>query len=558
MTRKYTIVKDELTCLIESFPQNPLITTWQRTMYLNLKGARKNLTHEQFAKSLAEKDPGSLSKNSIRIPLKLALDNASHAEPVGSLGHKAARAFWYHDNDGHIFVPLKDMVRICFFFHCDLFETFRLCLKNEWERYLAKKRGYKLNLGTPFSEFIPGEEPIDNDFTEFKPDITAIVDQITYLYQMGCKTGKDSENILSDSLKPEIYDDKKILNNLAREFVLLRLMIEDKKSLAIKKFKKNKIEEIRENQKSGKKKQHTFLKKKTQWLDLQEEHGQILYDIEILSLNQAHTKKRYLDLFGREYIALQELIFKITNLKRRILYKEQKQELTEKEIKALVDQSEAAAKKDIDDLKYWASSPTLYTANTAGLSDIDSSDLSEWTGMEYDLKIRQLLKDLEKMLHPDLMQHHKNYKNLTKEHFEALKILWDKIMTIRANDCIYPEMSMGSLHMIVAKLEHIRTEAKTILDSLGIPGSSGYIITGKTIDERISWLEQHISLYEDKVQQSRENLYAISQNQQIRDMKAVLNAKGSHESYLENLRNEIQKAEHEKSTLESKWESLWV
>src|SRR6056297_606302 len=159
MYMNYILIRDELDDLISRFRDNPYVTPAQAERYLQGNARKKPFSHEQFARNPV---PGS----SKPVLMLLSADGFVEA-PVGSLGHKSARAFWYHENDSHTFVPMPDMVRICFFFHCDLFETLRIVLKNEWERFLAQKRGYKIYMGNPFSEFIPGPEPVDDDFAEF-------------------------------------------------------------------------------------------------------------------------------------------------------------------------------------------------------------------------------------------------------------------------------------------------------------------------------------------------------------------------------------------------------
>jgi len=148
----YTKLGDDLDGIIRSFDTNPAVTDRQKEIWRQ-EGKKRAITHGMFGcdheKALAFED----------------------GTKVGSLKQNSARRFWDYAG-GHVFPPVEDVARFCFFMHLDLYRTLTLLIKTEWERFFAHDvNGWRAADGANLTDILldANEHALRDALVRFQP-----------------------------------------------------------------------------------------------------------------------------------------------------------------------------------------------------------------------------------------------------------------------------------------------------------------------------------------------------------------------------------------------------
>ncbi len=276
----YRKLGDDLDAIIRSFETNPAVTDRQRNTW-RAEGRKKAITHDMLG-----------------CDHKKALAFADGAA-VGSLKKNSARRFWDYA-EGHVFPPVEDIIRFCFFMHLDLYRTLALVLKAEWERFFAHEvKGWKAARGMNLTGILLGgnAHAAREALARFQPreDLYSLMgglavrhapadDGTTFLegHTSATFAGLSKEMLIGRYLFLSVESEElaRFAAGARREFVLL-------------------VEGTEEQQRG-------YAIEKARWVSLRQELEDIYLLIENQRLRNAHTRREWLALFGKEEIALRE------------------------------------------------------------------------------------------------------------------------------------------------------------------------------------------------------------------------------------------------------------
>ncbi len=555
----YKFLANDLGEIINRFYGNPLNSDWQNKNYSKPSGKGKPISHDQV---------GCIACTS-KLPLIL---NGYDDEPVCSVKGNAAKRFWYMGTD-HISPKLRDIVRLGFFFHCDIFTTTLLALKCEWERYLAKVRGYTVNGKDSFQgKFV--DEPDQVELRGFNPDIEAIQKLICEHYEM--VSGKEQTPEVStelDKLNKLHYndyidpDEKKRgdkIKTLANQMIRSQLQLRSMESAAFKGLVSKWIDELKQLKLGNEKQQEMFWINKCTWLEVIASVKDFLFSEQEARINNERIRIKFLNIFGEEYLELEEVIFQIRTLKRRIEILEVNPKMSEEELEQTLKEYEEKDREEFEKLKFDVKlAPSIDIPPPDG--DIDPKEL-----VDYMQKIKEVMFQLRMLLHPDRWRFIPEYKNATDDEKKRLKELWVKTqdenkfikdlqrrsMEIKQSDLQYAEGTVGAQMLSLARLMDILATVKKILKHAGMDVNTEYIIEGETILDKIEWLEKEIKILKEDIKNIQNELIRIKGDKETLRQKQVVECESEHEKVKKDMMEQVEKYMQEKAELEERFEKI--
>jgi hypothetical protein len=543
----YHFLADDLDFLNDGFDTDPNRNARQITEYPKpSKG--KSITHEQYAR---ETEHG-------KLPLLLFADDGYDGGPVGSLGYKAARAFWYMAGD-HIFPPLTDLIRLAFFFHLEIHYAAFLVLKGEWERFYARENGYKTGMGEKFTDVMT-ITPDETRLQQFTVETANIYETIRSLYQLvrdnaanPSGLGAREELARLNQLQYDLYD-RNGFDALIHELILNKLYLQAIDAPTLADFSAKKRNELETLQNGTSTQQQEFWVAKCAWLELQEQLGDVLLAVEQSRLRNAHIVTDFLKIFGALFVALQELVLRVRSLEHRIMLKEAKPELTEAEVVATLRNQEEQDLKTLEKLKCDAElAPWLESEQQSAGGAIDNEAFQV-----YLRQIKKTLRELFFLIHDDYLRNHPAYERLTDGQKSHLHEMMQRVLAIKQEtELCYQQGTVGYENRSLGELLDILAQAKIILNHAGLDIAVEYVICGDTVTERIQWLEKEITRLEKGIRDAKTDLIFLNADQDVREKKAILDCPAQHERIKAEMRGKLADYEAEKNRLEEEYQKLF-
>jgi len=541
----YKFLVSDLDEIINRFNGNPLNSDLQNKNYPKPSGKGKSISHDQFGSNTCTG----------KLPMIL---NDYDDKPVGSVKGNTAKRFWSMGTD-HISPRLRDIVRLGFFFHCDIFTTILLALKCEWERYLAKMRGYTVNGKDSFQGKF-ADEPDQVELRGFNPDIEAIQQQICEHYEM--VAGKEQTPEVSaeleklnklhynDYIDPEGKKRGEKIKTLANQMIRSRLQVHSIESVTFKSLVSKWIDELKQLKLGDEKQQEIFWINKCTWLEAIAYVKDILFSIEEARLKNAKIENRFLNVFNEEYLTLEEVIFQVNKLKRRIEILEANPGMSKEVLEQTLKEFEEKDNEEFEKLKF--------DVEMAPLIDIMSPDdtIDDEALVDYKRKFKEVLFKICFLLHPERWEYIPAYKKITDDELKQLKGLWGRAMEIKANELQYPEESVGGQMRTLSSLMDIFATVKKILDHAGLDVNTEYIIEGETLSERIEWLEKEIKALKENIKNRQNELIMIKRDKETLTQKQVVKCESEHEKVKKDMMEQVEKYRQEKAELEERFEKI--
>ena len=545
---KYVPIAEDLERLFDGFPVNTHRSNWQRNTYRKPAGKdKKMLRHEQLARELSD-DLG-------RPCLMLSSEDGYDQKPVGSKKIRTARSFWYGDQ-GHSIPPLRDLVRTGFFFHLDVYGNALLGLRGLWERYLARRRGYMIHKGVPYTDYIPGALPSEEEINRFQPDVKALGMQILEHVAMVVRT-PDTEAALTERMLLEklhyLDYDEETLPALINEMIINRLFVHSLLSKAFTDFTDFKKSELKALEEGDAAQQQAFWLQKCVWLEQESRMSEILMEIEDVRLENQRVRMRFYKAFPGVYVELEEWVLKVRMLERRILFKETNPHFSAADLEQAVFEHETQDLEEFESVRDDANAaPFMYERKP-----IDGLATGKHIG-DYRQEMKQVLREIYRLLHPDSLAWHPAFEKLTESQKNHLNGLWHRSMQIRRDEVRYADGTVGSESRNLSVLVEILVEARNILGNAGLEIDMAYVIQGDTIVERLTWLEKAIDRQKSTLRNLKAECLVLRQDDDIREKRAILENPGSHDAILKDIRNQIDTYASRARTLEQRLRELFT
>lgn len=330
--------------------------------------------------------------------LKLLKEDEYDGKPVGSLSDKMAKGFFDQSQD--IWPPDRDLIRFAIFFHLNFYQALALVLKGQWEYSLGKKINWKEDFEgrNRFEILRNGIDEIDRDNFVFNPGLygRANASELYTLFQQH-----------KGSASKEGYNETRF-NTLIQLMIKHNIYLFSNNSPELTKFIKEQRNEQNALRKSSKEESDKYWQTKCFWLELEDEVGSLLLNLEKQRLDNADCERKWLAAFGHVYLPLLELEVKYHSLNRCLNLKKADESLSIEEIEELQIQIIKEEQEQLEQLKLDIS--FAQAIKDQNFRDIGGEELSN-----YEEECRKILREIWRLTHPDRILSETVYKNSKKE-----------------------------------------------------------------------------------------------------------------------------------------------
>lgn len=527
---RYTKLGDDLDTLIRCFDTDPAITAGQRGFW-SPEGKKRAITHGMFGfdheKALAFED----------------------GTPIGSVRKNTARRFWDYAS-GHVFPPVDDMARLCFFMHRDIYQTLVILLKAEWEFFFAHDvNGWRANSGTSLTDilFEWNEYVLREALARFKPrhDLYALLEGLA-LHRQAAPGG--SRPFL-EGYTPAAFAD------LVHEMIMGPYHFHSAESPEIARFSAQSRRELTLLVEGTDEEKRLYPLEKARWVSLRRELEDLYLLIENQRLMNAHTHRKWLVLFGNEEVALREAALAYERSDIRYNLKTTNPEWGREDIERCVEEEEARRQLELSRLK-------MDTALAPRLArEVPEETGARQDGTEpaqYFKECKKVLRQIRRLIHPDRLMHHPSFRDLTDNQKERLTGILLSALEVRPEELGYPE---GYPLHDMRSLEGLRNALSRIEEILGNPGidmDERLTIRGENLPEKLKWLKRENRIIEDEILSGKAELQALFENEETAGKRAVLNDPASHEKVREDFRTHTAELRRDAGKLQEAFDRLFA
>ena len=310
---------------------------------------------------------------------------------------------------------------------------------------------------------------------------------------------------------------------------------------------------IREFQFGSNDDQETLWRYRGIWQTLTEDLDSIYIEIENTRLKNADIEQNYLKKFGTLIIELteQENEIKLNNERYSVVLRSPKYQ-TKEEIKEQVFETLEKLKQNLVDLKLKEASAKR------------NSLMDEWKSQGIPVSPEQLarekeqckkeIRDIRKMIHPDILMHDPVYAKLSKEQQEELKDILIEALKIDNSELGYPPNFVNHDMRSLEGLRIVRRRIEAILHGKNIQVDLRYEIQGDTIFEKIAWLENEIVILKNRLNAAKGQLTAMLTDVEIKSKLALLNNQDKQEMFIEKMEEKIASLNEKNEELKKKIE----
>ena len=507
---KYTLLKDDLDELIAGYESNPNISENQRRIW-HKEGKKVAIPHVSF---------GYNGKNNSN-PLHLLKEDGFDGQPVGSLLGSTVRGFWDY-GDWHIFPPQRDLVRIGIFFGLDLYRITALALKGEWEKFYGQTlNNYRANTAeVPLIDILKRADNHDLHAanSRFNPNTRALFDLLEFHNRVATQTGYSAEtfdSMVQNMLKKELHWKA----NAGREIALFS-------SEEIQRFKL-----LREGTTAQ---QEAFWIARMSWNQLYSDCDDINLRIENIRLQHREIERRWLTIFGALEVMLQEVMIRCNNSERRLLLIQANPEMNPEQLDKAVAAEEEKQQKRLQSLKYKAE-----IANALEQPEIDGTAMDQQMIRDYKKECKRLIREIYRLIHPDLLENHPNYQDLTEKQKDELQQFLMASLEPDKDELGVPKGFINADMRSPDGLRRVLERIREILDSAGIDITVDTTIKGNTLQEQMTWLNKEIERLERNIAFAVAHFRAMSEDRDVQRKRALLDLPEQHEKIKQEMKEKI-------------------
>lgn len=444
----------------------------------------------------------------------LLIDPKTHQQQT--VGTLSIEQIHHIDNYGlqHVFLPWQDVGRLGAFLHLDIYHSLALVLKALWEQHYAVWQEWPKK-NSDLKALLLNTHDIVQAQNSFNPDSEAIFSHFREYQAFGYDE--------LDSYNQRSWD------TLIQEMILNTLHIIPQTSNELNNFVQAKQQEMLILQTSTSTEQEKFWLYKCRWLAVQEELAEQLLFLENRRIESAQIQRRWLQIFGKEYLELQRQTMEWRLWQMRLHLLEADDSLDETQLEQTIIKKIEEEHQSFKQLQSQAKISSWMHFTNPLPSHVNWTEVAHQY-QEYRRRCKDILLELWKTIHPDHIQNHAAYDKLTQAQRDYLSNLAKDILAIKMD-----EIETAIPHVRLEKLEEKLEIAKKILQHAGIDINVNLVIQGKTIPEQIEWLEKEIIKYQNDIENLQIQLASLSQNPDILDKQRILEQQDSHEE----IRNKI-------------------
>ena len=570
--RVYVPLAEDLTELLRSYETNPLITEAQRRIW-RAEGRKKAITH------------GMLGKDHPKA-LRLLEEDGYDGKPVGSLKSRSAESFWTY-SENHVFPPTDDLIRLGIFMHLDVYSLIALVLKGKWEEFFAREIcGWRANVGKELATILQNEKAMEEAMSRFNPDTSELLWRLFHHagVDLGQRDRLFDDNEVGAPL-PELVDKAlerarrsgvrwlvdagytpESFDTLVQTMLLQRLHWVAINSPELEHFKRKAVEEAVIWNLGTEEEREEYWSLCQSRLQLWAELDDLLLMIEDIRLRNAQVQFRYLQIFGRYELELQELRFRCWELEQKILYKNLHPDSSPEELDQMISDEIKKLREELEKLREEVDGASLVERlerfRQASVQLFGGERvLSEKEQAEYLRKCKEILRKIFLLTHPDTLKNHPAYPKLTPRQKDRLAELFAEAKRIRVRELGYPDGYFEGLHRTPEALQRILDEVQTILANAGLELDPDLLlrleVKGDTLPERLAWLREKVKEIEGMIQDARAELHSLLEDEEIARKRSILANPEAHEQIKDEMEREIKRYRERARELEAELERLF-
>ena len=469
--------------------------------------------------------------------------------PVSSQKANTTRR-WFEDSNGHIFPPQKDVLRVGLFFCLDFYTLLHWVLKSDFEEYLVKgderfspgTGQSHLSIITSYNEDAPWQNYFKDTLEQYRQqlDTGALFDLLERHWHLAKTAGYDRQNFAT----------------LIEDFFMENLLCYPNSSEKIGNFGEYQKKIIEQAQTGTREDQDTLWRDRCVWQTLLDELDTVYIEIENTRLKNAEVDQAYLRRFGSAIIQQTELETEIKLLEMRIFYLRKEPGISEEELDEKIRETQQELERAMADLK-------LQGAQAEGgilvqaWSDFGTPIAPEDLEKEKE-ECKKEIRKIRKMVHPDSLMHNPVYAKLNEEQKKELEDILLEALKITPSELGYPPNFAYHDMRSLEGLRQVRRKVEAILRVNNIEVDLQYQILGETIHEQIAWLNEEITLLENRLNAAKGQWAAMLEDKDVKSKKVLLNDKEKQAQFEEHMEKRIAKLTADRDKLLLEMESLKV
>lgn len=392
-----------------------------------------------------------------------------------------------------------DLVRFGLSVHCDVYRISALVLKGQFERHCCNQMGLKLHSDGDLIDTLrlSPKEAMDLSVS-FKPGLNNTSDAKTIYafveqYKLASGAGYDEENFVT----------------LMDQMIVSYCHLFGNESPELQDFIDRQRMEQKLLLKASKQEAEEFCLKKCEWIELVNDRGTRLLELENQRLKNANIDHKWMKTFGQTYLPLVEAEHNYHSLLRRIQLKQADPDLTLAEIEIREMKQREEELDRLEELRLTIASAMVFEIPER-VHYMDGKQASE-----YETEARKILTEIYKYAHPDRTALHQ----FTDSQREKLRDSFEKAIRIRDEE-------KGGDFRSRAVLADILKMVKDLWATMGLDVREDAVIQGTTVQEHLQWVEGQLQKLEEQIREIRADLYALINDADVREKRASMASGG--------------------------------
>jgi len=408
-----------------------------------------------------------------------------------------------------------DLVQLGFDLGLPLEQIALLCLKRQWEEFVHGDSG-------ELDEFSPETLAWQRVKSRFQPD--AALSQLFVQYGFFGKTQGDEESFAA----------------MLREMILADLHLASCGDPEFLAFLKRRAARRRLFRMASPEEAEQLAILSTEWLQLNQDLNEVLLHREASKLAAARVTHEFLHLLP-EFIEQERQAERERLLKQQVEHKESNKSLTREELRELVAAEERRSSQELDELGLLIAQP-LPGELPGGESEhcLTAAEI-----VAYEEQSKQVLRQIQRLLHPDHLEHDAAFTKLTPRQKSELAYWCRRTLRIRPEELAHPRGSLGYTRRAIEVLEAIRQRVTKTLENAGIDTDLRFIEPdAATAAERAVWYREEIERLTREIARVRGELLAILEDPVIEERRFLVFEASPDEQEKERERMRRMSSEH--------------
>ncbi|OAD19778.1 hypothetical protein THIOM_004564 [Candidatus Thiomargarita nelsonii] len=485
------------------------ITTLNQDIDTLLKGWPQNeATSAQQARWPTNLQPQQLG-NDAPDCLRLLAEDGSDGEPV------------FKNND-HRWPADRDLIRLGCFFHLELERTLAMALKAQWEPFFEK------------------ESRIDN-LTAF-PDEAK---QLSLEFNPGYGRCADADALYDlfeehSHYASEAGYDRDKFKTLIHQTIMAHGHLFGIRSLELDAFVAERRKEQALVKDASQSEQDEFWRAKLMWLEQRRILEQWLLELENQRLKNANIQQKWMATFGELYFKVMEAQYQVLSLQRRIQFKQTDPGLSQEDLDQLEQQAIAEERAILAHLQQeiaFAKLLQIFGPNGLPVGPKERS--------EYEQECKRVLFKIHAKTHPDRLP-----EGFTEQQKQALLAHFNAARQINREEIGLDRRALDKLYDILAQVE-------ALWESMGVDIDTRLVIRGETLQEQMAWLQTENTRLEGEVEELRNELTVLSEDQDIQEKLYSLASEDGIAQMKDNMKAKLTTSQAQISELEAELAALF-